>query len=327
MIPKEFKQYFQSLDEDHRQEIVNELSQMIGLVRDTLPSPSGCTHCPHCESHSIIAKGTDRDQQRYRCKDCGKCFRETTGMAFHGLKKRELLPTYLYHLLKGSSIQDSAQGVGISTQTSFDWRHKILASLQEVDLEVFKGIVEGDELFLAESQKGSRSLDRKPRKRGGITGKGISDDHVAVVATCDRSGNICMKVAGRGRVTKAAISRTIGRRTDKNNILCSDAHTSYTAFAKQEGMVHHTLNASKGERVKDKIYHIQHANNLCSRFRKWIGNLGGVATKYLQNYLNWFVALETLKKKTDPYAQMDKWLISDTNSWNRWKLVKTGALS
>ena len=327
MIPSEFKQYFQSLDEASRQSIISDLSNMIGLHRDAAPKPLGCEQCPHCESRSITAHGTDRNQQRYRCNGCGKCFRESTGMAFHGIKKKELLPAYLYQILNDSTIRAAAKEVGISIQTSFDWRHKILAAFQEVDHQAFTGIVEGDELFFSESQKGKRKLDRKPRKRGGGMTQGISDDKVAVVAACDRSGNSCLKVAGRGRVTKASIKRILGRRVVKGNTLCSDAHSSYHAFAEEAELHHHALNASKAERVKDGIYHIQHANNLCNRFRKWISKMNGVATKYLQNYLNWFVALEKLKENVDPYLQINKWLISDVNTWNRWKLISKGALS
>ncbi len=38
---------------------------------------------------------------------------------------------------------------GISIQTSFDWRHKLLTSFSNVSVEEFQGIVESDDLFFA----------------------------------------------------------------------------------------------------------------------------------------------------------------------------------
>ena len=53
----------------------------------------------------------------------------------------------MYCLLSGYSIRKSAKETGISIQTSFDWRHKLLSSFSSVSVEEFKGIVESDDLF------------------------------------------------------------------------------------------------------------------------------------------------------------------------------------
>ena len=33
-------------------------------------------HCPHCQSHSIVANGKNKGVQRFRCKECSKKLRE-----------------------------------------------------------------------------------------------------------------------------------------------------------------------------------------------------------------------------------------------------------
>jgi hypothetical protein len=69
--------------------------------------------------------------------------------------------------------------------------------------------VESDDLFFTYSEKGGRHLGRKPKKRGEKASKaGISDEKVAVVATCDRSGNKDFKVATRGRPSKEDLNGT-----------------------------------------------------------------------------------------------------------------------
>jgi hypothetical protein len=53
-----------------------------------------------------------------------------------------------------------------------------------------QGIVESDETYELFSNKGSRHLDRKPRKRGGTaTKRGISNEQVCILVTRDRSKN------------------------------------------------------------------------------------------------------------------------------------------
>jgi hypothetical protein len=47
--------------------------------------------------------------------------------------------------------------VGISLQTSFDWRHKLLTSFSAVSAEEFLGIVDRNDLFFAYSKKENRN--------------------------------------------------------------------------------------------------------------------------------------------------------------------------
>ena len=55
----------------------------------------------------------------------------------------------------------------LNKKTTFDWRHKILSSLKEVVKQDFQGIVESEETFYRQSDKGNKKLTRKKRKRGG----------------------------------------------------------------------------------------------------------------------------------------------------------------
>ncbi len=48
------------------------------------------------------------------------------------------------------TIRQSAQDVGISVPTAFDWRHKILTALHSLPKPALTGIVEADETFFLE---------------------------------------------------------------------------------------------------------------------------------------------------------------------------------
>lgn len=89
---------------------------------------SVCT-CPHCDSTEFRKHGTDRGIQRYYCKKCCKTFKETTKTPIHGLHKKNKVAIYLEALKNGMSVRKAAVVTGISKNTSFAWRHKLLSSL------------------------------------------------------------------------------------------------------------------------------------------------------------------------------------------------------
>ena len=326
MVPQNFTEYFKSLELVDRQEIVNELILLISSPSEnpfTMLGSSNAkrsTFCPNCKGINIRANGKYKDVQRYYCKDCNKYFRDTTGKVLFGLKKPELFSKYLYHMLMGYSIKKCAAQTGVCIQTSFDWRHKVLSAFEQACPEGFEGIVESDDIFFLESGKGSRELDRKPRKRGNkATKRGISNEQIAVVVTCDRTDNKELRVATRGRVSKNDLEKVFAGKLDNVETLCTDTHRSYTAFTKSHNIDHQKFNVSKGQRVKDKVYHVQNVNNTAARLRTWMRPFNGVATKYLQNYMNWFMILERIKNNNQRLKEFALYALAGQSSWELWR--------
>lgn len=321
MIPSDFSDYFMNSTQPVQQEIVNTLLTMstsgTSLEEDTQLK---AVTCPHCKDKRIRANGKLKGVQRYLCNGCGKNFSETTGKFWFALKKKDKINHYLYCLLSGYSIRKSAKETGISIQTSFDWRHKLLTSFSSVSVDEFEGIVESDDLFFPISEKGNRKLERKPKKRGEKASKaGISNEKVAVVATCDRSGNKDFKVVTTGRISKEDLNEVYKGKLDKVEMLCSDSHRSYSAFTKSNEIPHKKFNASKGQKTVDKIYHVQNVNNMDMRLRKFMDSFNGVATKYLQNYLNWFLVLEKIKNKTNKMTSIAIIALASNQAWMQFK--------
>ena len=304
MIPEDFKDYFISANALVQEQIVSSLLSLSTQgVKLTDNAEQNSVRCPHCQETKISANGKSKGVQRYICKGCSKNFSETTGKFWFGLKKKDKIHSYMYCLLSGYSIRKSAEEIGISIQTSFDWRHKLLTSFGSVSAKEFVGITESDDLFFPYSEKGDRSLNRPARQRGKkATKAGVSNEKVAVVATCDRSGNKDFKVVTTGRIRKQDLDNALKGKLDRVEVLCTDSHRSYTSFAKKSEFTHKKFNASKGQRSVEKIYHVQNVNNMDMRLRKFMDSFNGVATKYLQNYLNWFLVLEKIKNSTNKIA-------------------------
>jgi transposase-like protein len=89
--------------------------------------------CPNCKSINIKKNGHQQGQQMYKCKECGKNFRETTGTFVYYLHKKELILDYIRCMIEGKSLRACAAEVGISLPTSFNWRHKIISVLKSME--------------------------------------------------------------------------------------------------------------------------------------------------------------------------------------------------
>ncbi len=281
------------------------------------------SNCPYCKSKKYRKHGIDKGSQRYYCNNCKRTFTEHTGTWLSGIHKKELLSNYLTLMEQELSLDKIKRELSINKKTAFDWRHKILSGLEHIDKSEFKGITESDDTFFLQSSKGCKLEDRLPRKRGGSASKrGISSEQVAVIVTADRGSELDLTVAGFGRIKKIDIEMAIGQRISEETILCSDSHVSYKGFAKDNEIEHHAIRTNLKQYVKEKLYHVQHVNAIDSRLKKWIEyQFGGVSTKYLQKYLNWFKAKERLKKSKDFLKDFTNKSLEDITTRNRYMLI------
>jgi hypothetical protein len=153
------------------------------------------------------------------------------------------------------------------------------------------GIAEADEMFLLESQKGSRRLRRPPRKRGGAAPRrGISRDLDCILVARDRSGQTVDAVTGRGALKARQLERHLLPLLDPQVLLVTDANAAYRAFSRCHGIAHQYVKLRAGERVRrssEGAIHVQNVNSYHRRLRDWLMRFHGVASRYLPNYLGW----------------------------------------
>jgi len=102
---------------------------------------SAISFCPYCKQTEIYKDGKPKGIQRYKCKSCNRNFSSTTGKVFSGIKKKSKFIEYKSIIIKEGllPLKQMSLRLGISNQTSFDWRHKILSSLNQ-ESEAFEGI-------------------------------------------------------------------------------------------------------------------------------------------------------------------------------------------
>ena len=328
MDKAEIKSALLSLTPDERRTLIAEVEKepsfhapIPGRRREVLNNKIG--NCPYCGGKKYRRHGIDKGSQRYYCSSCRRTFTEYTGTWLSGIHKKGLVGDYLKLMELELSLDKIKARLGINKKTAFDWRHKVLSGLENVDKGRFKGITESDDTFFLESSKGRKLAARPPRRRGGKAQKrGISNEQVAVIVTADRNAELDLTMAGRGKVRKADIERAIGQRVSEETILCSDGHVSYKGFAIDSFIEHHPIRVDLKQFVKGKVYHVQHVNAIDSRLKKWIGyQFGGVSSKYLQKYLNWFKAKERLKNSKAFLKEFTNRSLEDIKTLERYRQI------
>ena len=267
--------------------------------KPVLPSSPRSTRCPHCANSALQRRGGYRGRYRYKCLSCLKTFNELTDTPLAGVRDADKMRLFAAQMAEGGvSLRKSAAALDISLATAFNWRHRIIQGYSVAQSRKLVGIAEADETFFRYSKKGDKTVHKRRRAHGRgakALKAGVSDEQVPVIVGCDRQGEMFLGTAGRGRISLKDIEHVLGNRIDANATLCTDSHSSFRAFAKTNRIKYQPVNASKGERVVKKFFHIQHANNAHARLKNWMIRFRGVSTKHLDNYAQWFGLMEETK--------------------------------
>jgi len=145
--------------------------------------------CPHCRCPRSQRCGQASGLQRFRCLGCRRSYNALTGTPLARLRKKERWLDYLQCVLESRTVREAASIAGVHRTTSFRWRHRFVPGAVRDRPPLLTAIVEADETYRLESQKGSRSLTRPPRLRGGVaTRRGINREHDCLLVARDRSG-------------------------------------------------------------------------------------------------------------------------------------------
>jgi len=265
--------------------------------------------CPRCRCEYVTKAGVHNGRQVYKCKNCKYQFRETAKSLVYHLHKYPLILDYLKCMLEGKSLRACASEVGISLPTSFRWRHKILAAIQGLEGGInFSGITETDELLMQYSEKGRKfkTLEEKEQAMKTV------HPNVAVLVMTDREGNLLFKHTGENRVQNSQIKEELKRRVSENNLICFKPNDEF----KQAVMESPSKKVIVRRKTKGlAIYSVNVAEKKITNFLVWMMRFRGVATKYLQNYLMWFVVMNKYLKDK---VESDIGRLLNLSSHDRW---------
>ncbi|CAI3630758.1 transposase [Clostridium neonatale] len=231
--------------------------------------------CLYCKSKNYIKFGTYKGIQRYRCKECEKTFSKTTkSMWSYSKKQPEVWVKFVELMLQKKSLRACAKILKINIRTAFIWRHKIMRELtSDVMAEHLEGKVFIAKTIEKENFKGCRKITVLERK------------NIWIVAARDRRDSmiampVCMQFWNEDNFNKIIYSKI--------------TEDSYIVPDNDRYMMNIAKNHNKGIVLNSKLE--KSVRNFRRNLRNWIGIFRGVATKYLEGYLSYFVLFNLYKK-------------------------------
>ena len=224
--------------------------------------------CHECGSLHVVKKGKRPDGvQRYICRDCSKSFTLFSGTIlektnWHWDAWVKTLQMTINHLPLDTMLTILTHDygcLGINRKTIWLWRLKLIHALSAFDMPVLTGVIQVDETFIRESQKGSRTLEsylnkpnvRKPRfgvqpSKFGTTGP----EWVTVVTAIDDRGYCVCKVAALGRLTEDVFLDLFEKHMNNPAYICSDANHVYENYCKLFEIPHYIKPSSYDKVIK-----------------------------------------------------------------------------
>lgn len=263
-------------------------------LKDTRP-----TVCPRCGRSDVqfIKKGIHGGKQRYQCKGCGRKFNyDTEQITAHSHQSIDAWITVIEDTLSLKALDETAKKINVCHETSFNMRHKLLAFLETMTESevVLDELVETDETYVVESQKGIKCEDRKPRKHGeGATKPGLSHEQYCVCVATDRDNHVCAVCVNRAKPSGDDIVKALSAHIAPESVLLCDGATTYNKLTE---LLQCKKVELKGHDSYDRVYHLNTVNNQHSRIKEMLRQFRGVASKYLNRYLALFTTIASYAK-------------------------------
>lgn len=233
--------------------------------------------CPICNGNNYIKYGSYKGIQRYKCKDCGKTFSNATNSIFSYTKKNiDKWIKFIELMMKKKSLRVCAKKLNISLVTAFYWRHKILHGLKIDSVsDDLCGDVHINKTIMMENFKGCRNIKSTERRNIWIIGAKGDKDSMLVMPL--------FKDCWDWNIFNKKIYSKIKK--ESYIVAYNDRYISLKAKEHNKRLVK--------ERIEDnRIRYIM------MNLKQWLRTFKGIATKYLEEYLSFFI-LFNLDKKID----------------------------
>lgn len=124
--------------------------------------------------------------------------------------------------------------------------------------------------------------------------RGISHHKICIVSSIDENDNLLLKIVGLGRCTTNMLKDSLDQKLSNAKSVNADSASVYQDFCEEYNL---TLNAIPPGFHSDGIYYISEINGVHSQLETWLSKFRGVSTRHLQEYLDWFVYIFTMKER------------------------------
>ncbi len=279
-----------------------EEGSMASIVRELEADQICLPQCVYCHSEKTLRRAKIKGIQRYSCKSCGKYWMATHGTSLGGLQKKYLWQSYINAFLKGLSIRKAALEVGLCIQTSFRWRHRLLSSISCYLPQSIGGIIESADFQMPFNRKGhhrkSSSYVKSDIPESGKTPESV----IIILSVCRGKQESVSSVVKASSLNDEQVKKAITGRILHGSVHITKDTIPYAQCHNQE-VIEHLCAKSKGKTRKRELVNLNAALQNQIAFLDFLNPFRGVATKYLQNYLNWYHYKEYTKMRFDKVRQ------------------------
>lgn len=237
--------------------------------------------CPHCDGKRVIKWGRSSSRQRYRCRDCGRTFSTFTATALYCLKRPDLWRQFLWCMDGRLTVRASAAVLGVDKDTALRWRHRLLEQWRHAPKPRLKRRLVIGEFSVPHSAKGSRRLRRPARRRGEEWSFPSIQTGPVMVLVAWESEKAMLLRSVPGRVTSRDYYRIIAPRAGKLAEIVGAGGEScgVAGFARRLGV---TYTSERRSFEPVRVFLVRR------ELRAWLRPFHGVASRRLDNYLEWF---------------------------------------
>ncbi|MBE6049958.1 MAG: IS1 family transposase [Clostridium sp.] len=257
---------------------------LIDIVRKNIYSnrKKVVNSCPKCGKNHYIKYGFFKGVQRYRCKDCGKTFSLVTNSIWSYSKKEpSKWIKFIELMLEKRTLKYCSEKLEININTAFYWRHKVLHALTFCEIpDKLIGNVHMIKASTKENFKGNKHIDTDIREKVYMVSARGEEDSILCLPVCKKIWDI------------KKFNEKVYSKVSKKSLIIPYVDRYIRAIA---------------ERHNEKIYNInkelsdnRESDEFISKFnllyKTWFKSFYGIATKYLEKYLCWFVIFFLHKK-------------------------------
>lgn len=276
--PEELLEYLAEYEKEFKVKVSDNITKM--RKAETQMKLESLIHdikCPYCESKFFVKHGKLNELQRYICKNCNHTFTLITDTFMEGTNWTWKVWVELLHMTLLTMSLDEMITVlekdyglkGVDRKTVSLARHKLLHAMSLMPKPTLSGVIQIDETFFRENQKGTRTdkgkklinvipkqlPKRLPRRGYAPSRMGVlSPEYACVVCAVDDNNKAVSVVTSMGRADPKVFTDCFDEHFENVTYLCSDGSPLYTDYCELKDIPHYVRPSSFLKELKSRGY-------------------------------------------------------------------------